>query len=124
LVFAVLRTLNSTASVNLLRYLPANGGQHKLHHAIRTQRTNQGSLRLSLSYEFLCPDISLFEVGTATFDFESADIAVAIEPLFSERQWFPSHFGEFTEVLTYRIVLDKGRQLWVWHDSVESAIDL
>jgi hypothetical protein len=85
LVFAVLRTLNSTASVNLLRYLPGNSGQHKLHHATRAWLTNQGSLRFSLSYKLFCPDISLFEVATAIFDSESADIAVTIEPLVSGR---------------------------------------
>jgi hypothetical protein len=86
-------------------------------------RTKQCPLSLSLPGKLLCSNIALLEGDSAVFDFEGADIAVAVEPLYSCQllcyfhESCPNHFA-------YWIILNEGGKLGIWHHSVECAIDI
>lgn len=89
LVLEVVRILNSTASVNLFRYLPCqNSGQLRDSLEVIEEDdvlTGERTLSCSLSHKLLRPHISLLEVTLARRDTECADVPVAVEPLLRRK---------------------------------------
>jgi hypothetical protein len=78
-VLAVLRTLNSTASVNLLRYLPM--ACKLMGPDPENSHTNEGPLCLPLPSKLFGSHVALLELASSVTDSKGADVAVTVEPL-------------------------------------------
>ena len=89
LVLEVVRILNSTASVNLFRYLPCQTScqvRDSLEEVYQDRvLTSERTLSCSLSHELLRPHISLLEMTFAGRDAERANIPIAVKPLLRRK---------------------------------------